>query len=52
MQVGDLIWDETYGSGIVISVNDREVQIVFENQRVCYLDRNLSHTVEVISASR
>ena len=52
MRVGDLIWDETYGTGIVVSINEQEAQIVFENQRMCHLDRNLFHTVEVISASR
>ena len=51
MQVGDLIWDETYGTGIVIRTNEREAKIIFENQRVCYLDRNLFHTVEVLNES-
>ena len=50
MQVGDLIWDESYGAGIVVSINEQEARIVFDNQRVCYLDRNLFNTVEVISA--
>ena len=52
MQVGDLVWDETYGTGIVISTNERGAQIVFENERLCHLDHSLFHTVEVINASR
>ena len=52
MKVGDLIWDETYGAGIVISTNEHGAQIVFENKRMCHLDRNLFHTVEVINESR
>ena len=52
MQVGDLIWDETYGTGVVVSTNEEGAQIVFENQRMCHLDRNLFHTVEVLNASR
>ncbi len=52
MNVGDLIWDETYGTGIVIGVNERGAQIVFENNRMCHLGRNLFHTVEVINENR
>ena len=52
MQVGDLIWDETYGTGVVVSTNEQGAQIVCENQRMCHLDRNLFHTVEVLNASR
>ncbi len=52
MKSGDLIWDEAYGVGIVISTNEREAKIVFENERVCYLDRGVFHTVEVISEGR
>ena len=52
MKVGDLIWDETYGSGIVIRTNEQGAQIGFENDRMCHLDHNLFHTVEVISEGR
>ena len=52
MKVGDLVWDESYGTGIVVGINEQEAQIVFENERMCYLDRDLFHTVEVINASR
>ena len=52
MKVGDLVWDEAYGSGIVVSTNEQGAQIVFENKRMCHLVRNLFHTVEVLNASR
>lgn len=52
MQAGALIWDETYGTGVVVSTNEEGAQIVFENQRMCHLDRNLFHTVEVLNEGR
>ena len=52
MKVGDLIYDETYGPGIVIGVTKQGARIVFEGDRVCYLGHKLFHTVEVINASR
>jgi len=51
MRVGDLVYDETYGTGIVIGVTNQGAQIAFEGARVCHLDHKLFHTVEVISES-
>ena len=52
MQVGDLIYDETFGPGIVISVTKQGARIVFEGDRVWYLGHKLFHTVEVLSECR
>jgi len=63
VKVGDLIYDEHYGQGIVTSLYDGRDGDVWDNisgayitfvevNRQCFLQENLFHSVEVISESR
>ncbi len=55
MQVGDLIWDDHYGNGIVLDekMNDWSKVFFAEVNKVCWIDKKMiGDSVEVISASR
>ena len=54
MKVGNLVYDDHYGNGIVIEIlKDEGVIIHFtEAKRVCFLDQQLIDAVEVISETR
>ena len=54
MQVGDLIYDDYYGQGIIIEIDEAgDHTISFtEAGKVCVLDSHMIQFVEVISASR
>ena len=49
------IWDETYGNGIISSVDEDWGGFTiwfFGPQKYCYLDANMIDSVEVLSESR
>jgi hypothetical protein len=49
MKVGDLIYDETYGCGIIVWVDGDGVGIHFaDNEGICFLGKELYDTVEVL----
>ena len=55
MSVGDLVYDDYYGNGVVTDVDDRwcgATIFFFATQRMCYLDDDLRDSVEVVSESR
>tara|TARA_B100000941_G_C28031919_1_gene315392 strand:- start:110 stop:274 length:165 start_codon:yes stop_codon:yes gene_type:complete len=54
MQVGDLIWDDYYGHGIIIEIDEAGDHTVCftEVGKAAVLDSHMIQFVEVISASR
>ena len=55
MKVGSLIWDETYGNGIISSVDHDWGGFTiwfFGTQKYCYLDAKMIDSVEVLNESR
>jgi len=55
VQAGSLIWDETYGNGIISSVDEDWGGFTiwfFGTQKYCYLDAKMIDSVEVLNASR
>jgi hypothetical protein len=55
VKVGDLIYDDCYGNGIVISVDHRwcgATIFFFATQRMCFLDERMRDSVEVLNESR
>ena len=54
MKVGDLVYDDHYGQGIVIAIDEAGDHTInfTEVGKVGVLDRHMIEFVEVISASR
>ena len=55
MNIGDLVFDDYYGNGIVIDVDIRwcgATIFFFATQKLCYLDDEMRDSVEVVSESR
>ena len=54
MKVGDLVYDEHYGQGIIVEIdNAGDYSICFlEIGKTCVLDKQMMDCVEVISESR
>jgi len=55
MSVGDLVYDDYYGNGVVISVDHRwcgATIFFFATQRMCFLDERMRESVEVLNESR
>ena len=53
MKVGDLIYDDYYGVGVILEIEHGEASIHFcEEDKKCWLDEELFASVEVISESR
>ena len=53
MKVGDLIYDEVYGCGIIAQTYDDGVGIhFFDNEGICFLGKELYDTIEVLNESR
>jgi len=53
MKVGDLIYDDYYGVGVILEIEHGEGCIHFcEEDKKCWLDEELFASVEVISESR
>jgi len=55
MNVGDLIYDDCYGNGVVISIDHRwcgATIFFFATERMCFLDERMRDSVEVLSESR
>ena len=54
MQIGDLIWDDHYGQGIIIEIDEAGDHTInfTEVGEVGVLDSHMIQFVEVVSASR
>ena len=55
MKIGDLVYDDYYGNGIVTDIDDRwcgATIFFFATQKLCYLDDEMRDSVEVINESR
>ena len=53
MQVGDLIYEDYYGHGIIIGIEGRDYTIYFyEARKTGVLGSDMMEFVEVINASR
>ena len=52
MKVGDLIYDEVYGCGIIVWVEHDGVGIRFDRDGICFLAKELYDTIEVLNESR
>ena len=53
MNVGDLVYDDHYGYGIVLEIEAREYTIHFqEAPATVVMDEHLGESIEVISESR
>jgi len=53
VKVGDLIYDDYYGHGIILEIEFGEASILFyEANRTCFLDKEMFASVEVVSAQR
>ena len=51
MKVGDLIYDDHYGYGVVLKVEDDGATIFFseyQGSNTCFLDKQLFDSVEVV----
>jgi hypothetical protein len=54
VQVGDLIYDDHYGNGVVFAEGNGVMKVFFaEVNQVCWMDKEMTgDSVEVVSASR
>tara|TARA_R100000008_G_scaffold25705_1_gene13874 strand:- start:615 stop:776 length:162 start_codon:yes stop_codon:yes gene_type:complete len=53
MKVGDLVYDDYYGQGIILEIEFGEASIFFyEANKKSWLDKEMFASVEVISESR
>ncbi len=54
MKVGDLIWDDHYGQGIIIEIDEADDHTIYftEVGKTGVLDSHMIQFVEVVSASR
>ena len=54
MKVGNLVYDDHYGNGIVIEILKGEGVVIHftDHKKVCFLDQQLIDAVEVISEAR
>ena len=55
MKIGDLVYDDYYGNGVVISIDHRwcgATIFFFATQSMCFLDERMRDSVEVLNESR
>ena len=55
MKVGDLVYDDYYGNGVVTDVDIRwcgATIFFFATKKFCYLDDEMRESVEVLNESR